>query len=85
MEGTPGKPSPVVDTRVIYCGDNLEQLRKLPEACVDLNYIDPPFNSSATNNLFVEATLGSPLGGRKPAATRRGEESAAQITAFQET
>jgi 16S rRNA G966 N2-methylase RsmD len=38
------KPSALVDTRVIYCGDNLEQLRKLPDACVDLIYIDPPFN-----------------------------------------
>ncbi len=36
------KPSAVIDTRVIYCGDNLEQLRKLPDACVDLIYIDPP-------------------------------------------
>ena len=27
---TEGKPSPLVDTRVIYCGDNLEQLKKLP-------------------------------------------------------
>jgi len=30
------KQSSLVDTRVIYCGDNLEQLRKLPDACVDL-------------------------------------------------
>lgn len=30
------KASALIDTRVIYCGDNLEQLRKLPEACVDL-------------------------------------------------
>jgi hypothetical protein len=28
------KASALVDTRVIYCGDNLDQLRKLPEACV---------------------------------------------------
>ncbi|MCX6981232.1 MAG: DNA methyltransferase [Verrucomicrobia bacterium] len=40
------KPSSLVDTRVIYCGDNLEQLQKLPAACVDLIYIDPPFNSN---------------------------------------
>jgi 16S rRNA G966 N2-methylase RsmD len=40
------KPSALVDTRVIYCGDNLEQLQKLPDACVDLIYIDPPFNSN---------------------------------------
>ncbi len=37
---------PLLDTRVIYCGDNLEQLAKLPDACVDLIYIDPPFNSN---------------------------------------
>lgn len=41
-----GKPSPLVDTRVIYCGDNLDQLRKLPDACIDLITIDPPFNSN---------------------------------------
>jgi DNA modification methylase len=40
------KPSAVVDARVIYCGDNLEQLKKLPPGCVDLIYIDPPFNSN---------------------------------------
>ena len=38
-----GKPSALVDTRVIYCGDNLDQLKKLPEECVDLIYIEPPF------------------------------------------
>ena len=27
------KPSSLLDTRVIYCGDNLEQLKKLPDAC----------------------------------------------------
>jgi hypothetical protein len=36
------KPSALLDTRVVYCGDNLEQLAKLPDACVDLIYIDPP-------------------------------------------
>jgi hypothetical protein len=30
-----GKPSSLLDTRVVYCGDCLEQLRKLPDACVD--------------------------------------------------
>ncbi|HAF12225.1 MAG TPA: hypothetical protein DCK99_00730 [Blastocatellia bacterium] len=46
------KPSAVIDTRVIYCGDNLEQLRKLPDACVDLIYIDPPFNSNRNYEVF---------------------------------
>ena len=40
------KSSALLDTRVVYCGDNLEQLAKLPDACIDLIYIDPPFNSN---------------------------------------
>ncbi len=47
-----GKPSSLVDTRVIYCGDNLDQLKKLPEGCVDLIYIDPPFNSNRNYEVF---------------------------------
>src|SRR5258708_9901370 len=50
------KPSALVDTRVIYCGDNLEQLRKLPPACVDLIYIDPPFNSNRNYEVFSGET-----------------------------
>ena len=37
---------------MIYCGDNLEQLAKLPPACVDLVYIDPPFNSNRNYEVF---------------------------------
>ncbi len=46
------KTSALVDTRVIYCGDNLEQLAKLPDACIDLIYIDPPFNSNRNYEVF---------------------------------
>lgn len=46
------RPSSLVDTRVIYCGDNLEQLRKLPDGSVDLIYIDPPFNSNRNYEVF---------------------------------
>src|ERR1043166_1361839 len=46
------KPSALVDTRVIWCGDCLEQLKKLPDACVDLIYIDPPFNSNRNYEVF---------------------------------
>src|SRR5437773_11544679 len=52
MAKAAAKPSAVIDTRVIYCGDNLEQLRKLPDACVDLIYIDPPFNSNRNYEVF---------------------------------
>lgn len=46
------KRSAVVDTRVVYCGDNLDQLGKLADGCVDLIYIDPPFNSNRNYEVF---------------------------------
>jgi|CXWL01.1.fsa_nt_gi hypothetical protein len=56
---TTRRPSSLLDTRVIYCGDNLEQLAKLPDGCVDLIYIsqirrggDPPFNSNRNYEVF---------------------------------
>jgi hypothetical protein len=52
----PAKPSALLDTRVIYCGDNLDQLKKLPDACVDLIYIDPPFNSNRNYEIFCPGT-----------------------------
>lgn len=32
-----------MQTEIIYCSDNLKQLRQLPNDCIDLIYIDPPF------------------------------------------
>jgi site-specific DNA-methyltransferase (adenine-specific) len=57
------------ESNTLYYGDNLEVLRKyFPNECVDLVYLDPPFNSKADYNiLFKEST---------------GEESVAQIQAF---
>jgi DNA modification methylase len=46
--------SAIVDTQVVYCGDNLDQLKRLPDACVDLIYIDPPFNSNRSYEVFWE-------------------------------
>ena len=48
----PARSSALMDTRVIYCGDNLEQLKKLPAASIDLIYIDPPFNSNRNYEVF---------------------------------
>ena len=47
-----GRPSSLVDTRIIYCGGCLDQLHKLPDGCVDLIYIDPPFNSNRNYEVF---------------------------------
>ena len=46
------RPSSLIDTRVIYCGDCLEQLGNLPDGCIDLIYIDPPFNSNRNYEVF---------------------------------
>ena len=41
-----------IDTSVIWCGDNLEKLKHLLDASVDLIYIDPPFNSNRNYEVF---------------------------------
>src|SRR6266481_2564340 len=46
------RPSSLVDTRIVFCGDCLEQLRQLPDNCIDLCYIDPPFNSNRNYEVF---------------------------------
>ena len=48
------RPSALPDTRVVYCGDNLERPGRLPGAGVDLIYIDPPFKSDASDNAFFQ-------------------------------
>jgi DNA modification methylase len=40
----------------LYFGDNLEVLRTLPDGCVDLVYLDPPFNSGGRYGLLFEAS-----------------------------
>ena len=42
----------MVQTQVIYCGDNLQKLKELPDKCVKLIYIDPPFNSNRDYEVF---------------------------------
>ena len=59
-------------TNKLYFGDNLNILREnVADESVDLIYLDPPFNSNATYNVLFRE--------------RSGEDSAAQITAFEDT
>jgi DNA modification methylase len=54
-DGRAGSARPLfssLDTQTIYCGDNLDRLRQMPAACVDLIYIDPPFNSNRNYEVF---------------------------------
>jgi DNA modification methylase len=52
MAASSRKRSSLIDTRVVYCGDNLDQLKKLPDSSIDLIYIDPPFNSNRNYEVF---------------------------------
>ncbi len=49
---TAGRPSVLRDTRIVHCDDCLDQLGKLPDGCVDLIYIDLPFNSNRNYEVF---------------------------------
>ncbi len=58
----------------LYYGDNLEILRSreyFPDECVDLIYLDPPFNSNRNYNVLFQS--------------QSGADSEAQITAFEDT
>ncbi len=58
----------------LYYGDNLDILRNLeyfPHDCVDLIYLDPPFNSNRNYNVLFKSESGA--------------DSEAQITAFEDT
>ncbi len=56
----------------LYFGDNIDVLREnIKEESVDLVYLDPPFNSNATYNLLFR--------------TPKGQESDAQIAAFEDS
>ncbi len=56
----------------LFFGDNLDIMREhMSDESVDLIYLDPPFNSKATYNVLFRE--------------KSGEDSAAQITAFEDT
>ena len=59
----------VFPKNILFYGDNLDVLRKhFPNECIDLIYLDPPFNSKADYNILFKETT--------------GEQSSAQIQAF---
>ena len=63
----------MMENKMFY-GDNLQILRNreyFPDGCVDLIYLDPPFNSNRNYNVLFKS--------------QSGEDSEAQITAFHDT
>jgi DNA modification methylase len=45
----------------LYYGDNLTIMQRMPSACVDLIYLDPPFNSKKNYNLMYKNMTGKPV------------------------
>jgi DNA modification methylase len=45
----------------LYYGDNLTRMRAMPKYCVDLIYLDPPFNSKQNYNLIYKNMTGLPV------------------------
>jgi DNA modification methylase len=63
---------PELQTNVLYYGDNLDILRRyIPDASVDLIYLDPPFNSNRDYNVIFK--------------DESGKQSDASIKAFEDT
>ena len=59
-------------SNTLFYGDNLQVLREhIPDASVDLVYLDPPFNSNASYNVLFRE--------------KSGEDSPVQIKAFTDT
>ena len=64
--------TPELQTNVLYYGDNLEILRRyIPDASVDLIYLDPPFNSNRDYNVIFR--------------DESGNATDAQLLAFEDT
>ncbi|MCD6119788.1 site-specific DNA-methyltransferase, partial [bacterium] len=62
----------MLDGNILYYGDNLNVLREhIPNECVDLVYLDPPFKSNQDYNVLYEE--------------KNGTDSVAQIKAFEDT
>ena len=59
------------ENRTLVRGDNLEEMRKIPDECIDLIATDPPFNSK--RNYFV------------PYRDQHGQEPDTLVKAFTDT
>ena len=51
---------PGPNTNTLYYGDCLDWMQQWPDECVDLVYLDPPFNSNANYNIIFGAENGTP-------------------------
>ena len=64
--------------QTLYYGDCLDWMRQWPDECVDLVYLDPPFNSNVDYNIIFGQENGTPAQVRGFEDTWRWDEAAAQ-------
>ncbi len=65
-------PSHPITSNTLFYGDNLQILREyIADESIDLVYLDPPFNSNRNYNVLFR--------------DEAGQDSEAQITAFEDT
>ena len=70
----------------LYYGDNLEVMRKyLRNECIDLVYLDPPFNSKRDYNLLFREPSGEPAQGQIKAFTDTWQWSECAYVEFCQT
>lgn len=75
-----------IDPNQLFYGDNLDVMRQhFPDACVDLIYLDPPFNSDATYNMLFSQQDGSRAASQIRAFHDTWRWDVAAARAFQET
>jgi site-specific DNA-methyltransferase (adenine-specific) len=64
--------SKFTSSNTLYYGDNLDILKEyFPNECIDLIYLDPPFNSNRNYNILFK--------------DESGKDSESQIVAFKDT
>ena len=64
--------------RTLYRGDCLDWMRRWPDECVDLIYLDPPFNSSAGYDIRSETGTGGSSRARAFNDTWKWDDQAAE-------
>ncbi len=68
-----------MQTNTLYYGDCLEVIEEFPDSCIDLIYLDPPFNSKTDYNCFF------PNPDTSHAKENGSTDHLAQIMAFHDT
>jgi DNA modification methylase len=59
--GLAGMSTEAAPRNRLFYGDNLSVMQQMPKSCVDLIYLDPPFNSKQNYNLMYKTMTGKPV------------------------